>query len=261
MLRTDMRWAKVYWAATMGQMFFVCLLVGVLRASSLPYPKVLNLLFIILGGSSSAIWGILVSIKSKRVFSGVTILFDFFDVRQSVAAYGVTILFLAIIFSSQLSSGLVIDGVKWYTFVILFLQSILFGGIEEIGWRYTFGPILEKKFSFILATSLTFVSWGLWHYMYFYLTDTLTYIQHGSFIIGLLGSSFIMGAIYRLSNSLWLCVLFHCLLNVFSQTMPANKLSIVITCNALCIVLALVLVEMDKRNKLRMLFKSRCNNR
>ncbi len=254
MKRAVMRWARLYWVGTIVQMLVVCAIVAVLRAGHITYPEILDVLFLIIGGGSSAIWGIIISIKSKRVDSGLKILFHFFDVRQAAAAYGVTVGFIAIVFAPQLCSGLVVDGVKWYAFFILFFQSILFGGIEEIGWRYTFGPLLEKKLPFFIATMLTFVSWGLWHYMYFYITNTLPYIQHGSFLVGLLGSSFILGAIYRLTNSLWLCVLYHCLLNVFSQTLPANRLGVVIFCNALCIGLAVVLVELDKQNRMRKLF-------
>ena len=36
---------------------------------------------------------------------------------------------------------------NWYTPVILVVKAILFGGIEEIGWRYTFQPIIEEQHS------------------------------------------------------------------------------------------------------------------
>lgn len=252
MLITDIKWAKTYLIGTIVQMFAVCSVVAVLRASHIQYPEALNILFLIIGGGSSAIWGIIVSLKSKRIDSALRILTDFFDVRQPMARYGIVATFLAILFAPQLLSGLVVDGVKWYSFVILFLQSIIFGGIEELGWRYTFQPILEKRVPFVIAAVLTFMAWGLWHYMYFYLTDSMQYIQHISFLIGLLGSSFILGAIYKISGSLWLCVLYHCLLNVFSQTLLANSLSIVIVCNILCIVLSVVLIVVNKNNRLRM---------
>ena len=251
MLMTNTKWAKTYLIGTLAQMFAVCFIVAVLRATHIEYPEILTLLFLIIGGGSSAIWGIIVSLKSKRIDSGLKILTDFFNVRQPVALYGLVAAFLAILFAPQLLSGLVLDGTKWYSFILLFLQSLVFGGIEEIGWRYTFQPIVEKRVSFALASVFTFLAWGLWHYMYFYLTGSIQYIQHLPFLIGLLGSSFILGAIYEISESLWLCVMYHCLLNVFSQTLLANSLRIVILCNTFCILLAIVLVGVCKRHRPR----------
>ena len=59
---------------------------------------------------------------------------------------------------------------SWYISIILFFKAILFGGIEEIGWRNTFQLILEEKFNYILSTIITFVSWGIWHLLYFYVS-------------------------------------------------------------------------------------------
>lgn len=246
----DRKWAKIYLIGTIAQITAVCFVVAILRASHIQYPAPLNLLFLIIGGASSAIWGIIVSLKSKRVNSPLKILIDFFGFRQSILQYGIVAAFLVLLFAPQLFLGRISDGVKWYSFFILFFQSVVFGGIEEIGWRYTFQPILEKRAPFALATIITFFAWSSWHYMYFYITNSLQYIQHVPFLIGLLGSSFILGAIYKISGSLWLCVLFHCLLNVFSQTLLANNLSTVLICNMLCIALAFALTRIKKSKKL-----------
>ena len=243
----DKKWAKLYLAGTMAQMGLVCFVIAFLRAGHISYPAPLNLLFLIIGGASSAIWGIIVSLKSQRVDSPLKILIDFFSFKQPIVRYGIVAVFLVMLFAPQLVLARVLDGVKWYSFFVLFFQSIVFGGIEEIGWRYTFQPMLEKRDPFALATIITFIAWGAWHYMYFYMTNSLQYIQHIPFLIGLLGNSFILGAIYKIGKSLWLCVLFHCLLNVFSQTLLANSLGVVVVCNMLCIALALVLVRLDKK--------------
>lgn len=240
----------MYLIGALGQMLIICSIIIVLRANHIQYHKALNILFLIIGGGSSAVWGLIVSLKSKSADSARKIFTDFCNIRQPVVLYGMVVVFLAITFAPQLLFGYISDGVKWYSFFILFFQSIVFGGIEEIGWRYTFQPIMEKKFSFAIASIFTFIAWGLWHYMYFYLTDTLQDVQNSSFLIGLLGSCFVLGAIYRISNSLWLCVLYHCALNVLSQTMLANRLSAVIVCNILCIALTFVLIKVYKRNRL-----------
>lgn len=163
--------------------------------------------------------------------------------KQPMRLYGMIALFLMILFGVQIVTGKIVDGVMWYTFPMLFVQAVVFGGIEEIGWRYTFQPLVEKSLPFEIASIITFLSWGIWHYMYFYITNTISGIQHDTFLIGLLGSCFILGAIYRVGQSLWLCVLYHCLLNMFSQTMAANDLVPTIVCNVVCIFLAILVVR------------------
>lgn len=130
---------------------------------------------------------------------------------------------------------------EWGRRRAIILQAIVFGGIEEIGWRYTFQPLREKRLPYEIASIITFVSWGLWHYMYFYVSDSLEEIQHISFLFGLLTSCFVLGAIYRVSNSLWLCVLYHCLFNTFSQTLVASEISWSWISNILCIMIAIVI--------------------
>ena len=126
------------------------------------------------------------------------------------------------------------------------MSGIILGGIEEIGWRYTYQPLLEEKMPYEIASICTFISWGVWHYMYFYVTDTLAVVSHGAFLCGLLASCFILGAIYRLTKSLWLCVLYHVMLNVFSQILAAPSLGQVLITTLISVTLSSILVRRTK---------------
>lgn len=237
------KYILVYLLGSLLQIGLLCIVKFILEVLHIQYPEFLNMLFLIVGGTSSAVWGIIISKKSGRFADYKNLLKDYFGFKQPLKFYGIVVLFILIVFGLQLFTARISDGVVWYTFPIFFLQSIIFGGIEEIGWRYTFQPMTEKYMSFEIASIVTFLSWGIWHYMYFYITDSFAQIQHLNFLIGLLGNCFILGAIYKLSNSLWLCVLYHCLLNMFSQTMTSNNLSITIICNSVCILLSILLVR------------------
>jgi membrane protease YdiL (CAAX protease family) len=192
---------------------------------------------------SSALWGIIVSLKFKLRKSLAEILKDFFNLRKSPWGYLAVIGFIILIYGVQIFRGRVNENVYWYTYFILLLQAIVFGGIEEIGWRYTWQPLIEEKHSFAVACTATFASWALWHYMYFYITDSLFGIDHLSFLIGLLGSCFILGAIYKISKSLWLCVFYHCLLNVLSQTLQPVGLLPTVVCNSIAIMISILVVK------------------
>ena len=39
---------------------------------------------------------------------------------------------------------------SWYIPFILFFKAIIFGGIEEVGWRYIFQPVLQERRNYIL---------------------------------------------------------------------------------------------------------------
>lgn len=68
----------------------------------------------------------------------------FFKIKQPFKIYAMAIVFLVIDFCSvSISKGFKIENV-WIP-IALFFKAILFGGIEEIGWRYSFQPCLEKK--------------------------------------------------------------------------------------------------------------------
>lgn len=237
----DKKGVLTYWVGSILQLFLVCAVLFILRVNHINYPQVLDLGCLIVGGTSSALWGIIISIKHNT--PALKILYDFFNVKQSLPYYSMVLTFILILFGMQIVTGNIVNNVRWYTFFILFAQAIIFGGIEEIGWRYTWQPMIEKRVSFEVACICTFISWGLWHYMYFYLTNSLLTIHHPTFLIGLLGSCFILGAIYRVSRSLWLCVLYHCLFNVFSQIGGEGSLRSVMISNMIAILLSIIIVK------------------
>lgn len=247
----DKKAATTYLIGSMLQMFLACIVTFVLNISKVKYPHGMDILLLIFGGSSTALWGIIVSLKYKYTSSGAKIIKDFFNILQPPIYYGMILAFLLILYGFQIFTGKMADGVTWFDFVWFFSQAIIFGGIEEIGWRYTWQPILEKSLSFEKSCLLTFLSWALWHYMYFYVTHGILFVNHSSFLVGLLGSCFMLGAIYKVSRSLWLCVLCHCLFNMMSSMYFSNSLWGVLVSNAICILLAIVIVRIsDKKRRL-----------
>ena len=134
---------------TLLQITVVAALVGILNAKGyeLGYNSFLGMVFIIFGGVSSALWGVFYQIKynAKRPLS---ILKDFFDIKQSIKIYAVVLVFLFMDFCSVIvSKGFKIESLL--ILLVLFFKAIAFGGIEEIGWRYSFQPCLEKKIPYI----------------------------------------------------------------------------------------------------------------
>lgn len=228
------------------QIGIVCLLMYILEKCKVQYPQGMKMIFLAIGGTSSALWGIVIAKKTGRIKDVREVLKDFFAIKQRISDYILVLLFIGVDFGWLLISGKMINGVSWYHFFIYFGIAIIFGGIEEIGWRYTLGPLLRKYISYELTALCCFVGWAIWHYMYFYLVGSLQSIVHINFLLGLLSSCFILAAIYEVSGSLWLCVLYHCLLNTFSQTLLAvGTLQTVIT-TTITICIAIIVVKRKK---------------
>ncbi len=240
----------LYLIGTLGQIWIICTITFILRNYGIcvDFTTPIGVIAIGIGGTSSALWGIIIAVKYKK-FSLKYILKDFVCLRQKYSSYLFVLIFLGLDFCCVLLEGN-FQISAWYIPVLLFVKAILFGGIEEIGWRYTFQPILEERFSYILSTIITFLAWGVWHFSYFYIEGTLSQVQITDFALGLLVNCFILSALYAKTNSLWLCVMTHSLINVFSQITTGGNQYVLFICRIIIIIIA-VACSNQKRRKVK----------
>ena len=237
----------LYLSGTLGQIWIICIIVFILRNHGIgvDFTTLIGVIAIGIGGISSALWGIIIAVKYKR-YRLKNILKDFFDIRQEYSNYLFVLIFLSLDFCCVLFGGKFHIS-AWYIPVLLFLKAILFGGIEEIGWRYTFQPILEERFSYITSTIVTFFAWGVWHFSYFYIEGTLSQVQVIDFAVGLLVNCFILSALYAKTSSLWICVMTHSLINVLSQLATGGNQYVLLICRIVIIVMAVILSNQERR--------------
>ena len=229
----------LYLSGTFGQILLVSLLVWLLRAGEVrvDYGTPIGLFTLMLGGLSSAIWGAIISIRYQHS-SFKQLVRDFFQVKQAPLNYLLVLIFIGLDFLPQVFSGEMIIPI-WYLPIILFVKSLVFGGIEEIGWRYFFQPTLQEKLTYLVSTLCTFVAWSLWHLLYFYIDGSLTTIHLLPFLLGLLSNCFILSAIYTRTRSLWLCVMTHALINSLSQLSSVESVWLSLVIKVLIILLAM----------------------
>lgn len=215
---------SLYLLGSLGQIFIVCVVVSFLRRSGfiMDYSTLIGIVAIGVGGISSALWGTIVIINYKHI-NLKTLVCDFFRVRQSYKNYFFVGLFLLLDFVYVMFGGKMMISV-WYLPFILFLKHIAFGGLEEIGWRYLFQPLLQERLNYIVSTLVTFVMWGIWHFLFFYVDGSLSEISVIPFLIGLLANCFILSALYIKTKNLWICVMTHSLINVFSQLVDGGNI-------------------------------------
>ena len=229
----------LYLAGTLGQILLVSLLVWLLRAGEVrvDYGTPIGLFTLMLGGLSSAIWGAIISIRYYHS-SFKQLVRDFFQVKQAPLKYLLVLIFIGLDFLPQVFSGEMIIP-TWYLPIILFVKALVFGGIEEIGWRYFFQPTLQEKLTYLVSTLFTFLAWSLWHILYFYIDGSLTTIHLLPFLLGLLSNCFILSVIYTKTRSLWLCVMTHALINALSQLSSVENIWLSLVIKVLIILLAM----------------------
>ena len=208
---------SMYLLGTFGQVLLVALLVWFVRTGGVKvdFTSPMGIIAVIVGGVSSALWGSLASI-SYHQSSFKQLVRDFFQVKQAPLNYLLLLIFIGLDFLPLVLSGKMIIP-TWYLPIILFVKALVFGGIEEIGWRYFFQPTLQEKLTYIVSTLCTFVAWSLWHLLYFYIDGSLAMVNLIPFLLGLLSNCFILSAIYTKTRSLCLCVMTHALINALSQ--------------------------------------------
>ena len=229
----------LYLSGTLGQILLASLIVLILRAGEVrvDYGTPIGLFTLMLGGLSSAIQGAIISIRYHHS-SFKQLVRDFFQVKQAPLNYLLVLIFIGLDFLPQVFSGEMIIP-TWYLPIILFVKALVFGGIEEIGWRYFFQPTLQEKLTYLVSTLCTFVAWSLWHLLYFYIDGSLARIHLLPFLLGLLSNCFILSAIYTKTRSLWLCVMTHALINALSQLSSTESVWLALVIKVLIILLAM----------------------
>lgn len=250
LLRMDRKRAlALYLTGSLGQVYLTCLAVWLLGRIGIAtgYSSFAGWTAIGIGGTSSALWGI-VTVNKYKGISLKTVLRDFFYIKQGPVDYLLVFTFLALNFVYVLIGGQFKINI-WYLPLALFLKALVFGGIEEIGWRYAFQPIIEEKVPYIIATVLTFMTWGIWHFAFFYIDGSLgdMSVATGShFSLSLLVNSFVLSALYHKTNSLWICAMTHAMINVCSQLAVGGNQFVLYGCQAIILVLAILLSMKNK---------------
>lgn len=175
-----------------------------------------------------------------------------FDFKHNVFSYFL-VLILAIIFilPQCLISGYE-TGAPLPAILVMIPMMLVGGGLEEAGWRYILQPQLEKKLPFIVSTFIVSVVWWLWHLPLFYIQGTGQYGQNYlAFGINVLGLSFALAGIRKATDSVWLCVLFHCIVNSLSGIyMIHDNLWGNVTAAILLVLCSCVLVKANGKRKI-----------
>lgn len=204
----------------------------------------------LIGGFSPTI----ASFVALRKNQGVTFkewIKTIFAFKSSWAAYLLVFVFAAVYITPlALICGYQNGAPLWAIFAMVPIM-IIGGGLEEAGWRYVLFPELEKKIGWIFSALLVALVWWLWHFPLFFINGLPQYGQnYFAFGLNVLGLSFALAAVKKISGNVWLCVLLHSLVNslmgifVVEERILGNAVSA-----AALLLLAVALVEWGRRRQ------------
>jgi len=192
--------------------------------------------------------------KNNRVIGFKDWIKNIFDFKARFSFYLFVIFLFGIILVTQIFIYPGLDEVKpIYMFFALLPVTLISGGLEEAGWRYILQPELDKKIGFILSSVITGPIWAIWHLPLFFIPGVLQYgTDFGLFALLVLGLTFALGAISKITKKVFLCVLFHSMVNAGSATFITKQVTLLghsITALSLITVSILAVFIYEKRNK------------
>jgi len=167
-----------------------------------------------LGGLSPTIASYIVEKKNCKICSFKEWLIIIFDFKHNIFSYLLLPVLAGLFFLCLCSISGYESGAPLIALVFMIPMMLLGGGLEETGWRGILQPELEKKYGHTIATILVSIIWWLWHLPLFFINGVSQYgADFISFGINVIGLSFALSAIKKLTSSTWLCILFHCIIN------------------------------------------------
>lgn len=160
-------------------------------------------------------------------------------------------LFCLIRFGIPLIYGDVTVVGNWWQVLLYTPVMMLFGGLEEIGWRGYLQTKLTKRFGFFITTSVILVVWILWHIPLCWIQGTYQYSNsYLWFIITLIGSSFSLSAIREITGSVLACIVLHSFGNaVLSYGIVIESGTSLILSNLFQVIVAIIAVGIYRKSK------------
>lgn len=105
----------------------------------------------------------------------------------------------------------------WYTVLPALATVLAIGPMEEFGWRGVALPLLQRRFTPLLASLILGLIWGLWHAPSFLLSGTpQSSWEFGPYFVGVVAIAVILTPIFNAARgSILIAALYH-----FQQNNP-----------------------------------------
>lgn len=227
---------------------FGTIIIGNLYEKLLYGTPIFMILFIVGGnGAPIAVYILLKRWNKTRKNSGF--IKKFFGDRIKWRDISLVLFFLMVHFIVQIITGQYVLQIPIYFGILMIPMTIIGGGLEEIGWRGFFQPELEKSMSFHKSSIICALLWALWHLPLWFIQGTYQAdINFGMFVLSVLGMSFMLAAVRKITDNILCCILLHSLINSFSNVIINDQGVMTIITMVLEIVLSMSIISIYARN-------------
>lgn len=214
---------------------------------------VITYVVIAMGAGMAPTYAMYIVLKRHGQITGIK---DFFrrilhtpKVSTSIAALLLAIVGLVIL--NALNNTYTGFGQTWY--IMLFILPIMLvamvfgGGMEEVGWRGFMQPALEETMPFPAAALVGGLIWAVWHYPLWLLEGAnQSQMNILSFTVYCILLSFGFSLLFRITKSVWVCVVAHAVANllggIFSLELLIHPLSTTAALSYICGIAAVIIL-------------------
>jgi membrane protease YdiL (CAAX protease family) len=184
----------------------------------LPYGTPLAMILFVIGGNGAPIASYILLKKWGEIDGFKAFLKRNFAFKTSIWHYGLILILGAIYFIIPILLASTNRKMPIYSGIFLIPMMIIGGGLEEIGWRGILQPYLETFNSFFTSTIIVSVIWAVWHLPLWFIRGTsqfnTSFLMFGAAVLGI---AFSLAVIRRITNNVFMCILFHSYINSFSS--------------------------------------------
>lgn len=217
----------------------------------LTYGTFLSMVLFIIGGNGAPISSYILLKKWGEVDGFKSFLKRHFAFKASISHYVLILFYLAIHFIIPILLASTNREIPIYYGILLIPMNIIGGGLEEIGWRGILQPYLETFISFFKATIIVSIIWTIWHLPLWFIVgtyqSTISFLMFGVAVVGM---SFTLAGIRKITNNIFLCILFHSCINSFSAVfMLQQNFSTILTAIVEIILVLFTIFALSKIRK------------
>lgn len=210
----------------------------------------LGMTLLTLGGNAPPIVAYFILRRQGKITGFKAYIKEAFAIKQPLHAYIVVSLLTATYFGIPAVLGGITPNLPVYIAILSIPLMVIGGGLEELGWRFLLQPRLEMSLGFIGGTLVTACIWSVWHLPLFFIQGTSQYNWNfGLFSIMIIGMSFALAVIYRVTQSIWLCILFHSVINAFLSAWEIDESLSIKLATILGVTLVALGLLLIRRNK------------
>ncbi len=179
---------------------------------------------LILGGSMPTVFAFVFLIKEPKKIRVrfYASLFDYYHPKKYwIYTLGLPVLIVSLIGGvfAYVDSLTTITLQQPYLYPLYLFSAILFGGLEEVGWRGYLQRHLMPTVKLPVIALIIGVVWGLWHTMLFFV-EGAAHQEYAflPFFLGAIMFSAYITILYAKTHSVFFAVLFHASINALAMT-------------------------------------------